>query len=128
MMNSKLTMVLRVFLGLLLLVFGANKFLGFMPAMEMPAPAGKLMGAMMESGYLFKLIGATEIVIGLLLLFKKWVPFALVVLAPISVNIIFFHLFLAPKGIAPAALVALLNIVLIYANWNKFKTLFQSWP
>lgn len=123
-MNSKLTMILRIFLGLLLVVFGANKFLGFMPAMELPAPAGNLMGAMMESGYLFKLIGATEIVVGLLLLVKKWVPLALVVLAPISVNIVFFHLFLAPEGIAPAAVVALLNIVLIYANWDRYKSLF----
>lgn len=123
-MNSKLTMILRILLGLILVIFGANKFLGFMPSMEMPAPAGNLMGAMMESGYLFKLIGVTEIVVGLLLLIKKWVPFALVVLAPISVNIIFFHLFLAPAGIAPAAVVALLNIVLIYANWNKLKILF----
>ncbi|PKP13997.1 MAG: DoxX protein [Bacteroidetes bacterium HGW-Bacteroidetes-3] len=123
-MNSKLTMVLRIILGLLLVVFGLNKFLGFMPAMELPAPAGNLMGAMMESGYLFKLIGATEIVVGLLLLVKKWVPFALVVLAPISVNIVFFHLFLAPAGIAPAAVVALLNIVLIYANWDRYKSLF----
>lgn len=123
-MNSKLSMVLRIFLGLLLVVFGANKFLGFMPAMELPAPAGNLMGAMMESGYLFKLIGATEIVVGLLLLVKKWVPLALVVLAPISVNIVFFHLFLAPEGIAPAAVVALLNIVLIYANWDRYKSLF----
>ncbi|PKP28957.1 MAG: DoxX protein [Bacteroidetes bacterium HGW-Bacteroidetes-18] len=123
-MNSKLTMILRIFLGLLLVVFGANKFLGFMPAMELPAPAGNLMDAMMESGYLFKLIGATEIVVGLLLLVKKWVPLALVVLAPISVNIVFFHLFLAPEGIAPAAVVALLNIVLIYANWDRYKSLF----
>jgi len=123
-MNSKLTMILRILLGLILVIFGANKFLGFMPAMEMPATAGNLMGAMVESGYLLKLVGATEVVVGLLLLIKKWVPFALVVLAPISVNIIFFHLFLAPAGIAPAAVVTLLNIVLIYNNWSKLKILF----
>ena len=123
-MNSKLTMVLRILLGLLLIVFGANKFLGFMPAMEMPAPAGNFMGALMESGYFFKFLGATEIIVGLLLLVKKWVPFALVVLAPISVNIIFFHLFLAPAQIMPAVVVALLNIILIYANWDKYKPLF----
>ncbi|WP_372770438.1 DoxX family membrane protein [Lutibacter sp.] len=123
-MNSKLTMILRILLGLILVIFGANKFLGFMPAMEMPAPAGNLMSAMMASGYMLKLVGATEVVVGLLLLIKKWVPFALVVLAPISVNIIFFHLFLAPAGIAPAAVVTLLNIVLIYDNWSKLKILF----
>jgi uncharacterized membrane protein YphA (DoxX/SURF4 family) len=123
-MNSKLTMVLRIVLGLILVVFGANKFFNFMPAMEMPAPAGNLMGAMMDSGYLFNLIGVTEVVVGLLLLIKKWVPFALVVLAPLSLNMILFHLFLAPAGIGPAAVVTLLNIVLIYNNWNNYKALF----
>jgi uncharacterized membrane protein YphA (DoxX/SURF4 family) len=122
-MNSKLTMVLRIVLALVLLIFGANKFFNFMP-MELPASAVKFFGAMMETGYLVKLIGVTEIVVGLLLLLKKWESFALVVLAPISVNIIFFHVFLAPAAIGPAALVALLNILLIYANWDKFKTLF----
>ena len=122
-MNSKLTMVLRIVLALVLLIFGANKFFNFMP-MELPAPAGNFFGAMMETGYLITLIGVTEIVVGLLLLLKKWEPFALVVLAPISVNIILFHLFLAPAAIGPAALVTILNILLIYANWDKFKTLF----
>ncbi|WP_456423143.1 DoxX family membrane protein [Lutibacter sp.] len=123
-MNSKLTMILRIILGLALVVFGSNKFFGFMPNMEMPAAAGNLMSAMMESGYMFKLVGVTEIIVGLLLLLKKWVPFALIVLAPISVNMILFHIFLAPAGIAPAAIVAIINILLIYDNWNKLKILF----
>ena len=122
-MNSKLTMVLRIVLALVLLIFGANKFFNFMP-MELPAPAVDFFGAMIETGYLITLIGVTEIVVGLRLLLKKWEPFALVVLAPISVNIILFHEFLAPAAIGPAALVTILNILLIYANWDKFKTLF----
>jgi hypothetical protein len=52
------------------------------------------------------------------------VPLALVILAPISVNMIFFHLFLAPAGIAAAAVVTIINILLIYNNWNKYKALF----
>ena len=123
-MNSKLTMALRILLGLILVVFGANKFLDFMPHMEMPEPAGNLMMAMMASGYMLKLVGATEIVVGILLLIKKWVPLALVVLAPISVNMILFHLFLAPAGIVPAAVVTIINIALIYNNWSKLKILF----
>jgi len=122
-MNSKLTMVLRILLGLILVVFGANKFFDFMPHMEMPEAAGNLMGAMMASGYMLKLVGATEVFVGLLLLTKKLVPLALVVLAPISVNIILFHVFLAPAGIVPAAVVAIINVLLIYDNWSKLKIL-----
>lgn len=123
-MNSKLMMALRILLGLILVVFGANKFFDFMPHMEMPEPAGKLMMAMMASGYMLKLVGAAEIFVGFLLLVKKWVPLALVILAPISINMILFHLFLAPAGIAPAAVVTIINVLLIYNNWSKLKILF----
>ncbi|MFK5891000.1 MAG: DoxX protein [Flavobacteriaceae bacterium] len=118
-------MILRILLGLILVIFGANKFLDFMPHMEMPAPAGDFMGAMMATGYMLKLLGATEVVVGLLLLTKKWNGLALVILAPISVNMIFFHLALAPAGVGPAAVVTLINVILIYDNWGKFKGLFE---
>ena len=124
-MNAKLSMILRILLGLVLVIFGANKFFNFMPAMEMPEAAGKFMGAMMATGYMLKLVGATEVVVGLLLITKKWMPFALVVLAPISVNMVFFHLALAPAGIGPAAIVTIINILLIYDNWDKYKGLFE---
>ncbi|MCF6213166.1 MAG: DoxX protein [Flavobacteriaceae bacterium] len=124
-MNTKLSMVLRILLGLILVIFGANKFLDFMPHMEMPKAAGDFMMAMMATGYMLKLLGATEVIVGLLLLTKKWNGLALVVLAPISVNMVFFHLSLAPAGIGPAAIVTLINALLIYDNWGKYKGLFE---
>lgn len=123
-MNSKLTMILRLLLGLILLVFGANKFFQFMPAPPMEGPPADFFGALFATGYMFPLLAITEIVAGVLLLTNKWTGLALVLVAPISVNIVLFHLFLAPAAIAAAAVVAILNVVLIYANWNKFKTLF----
>ena len=123
-MNSKVTLALRIILGLILIIFGANKFLGFMPSPELPEAAGNFMGALANTGYMFPLIGAVEVIVGLLLILNKWVPFALILLAPVAVNMVLFHLKLAPAGIAPAALVTILNAVLIYANWDKFKQLF----
>lgn len=123
-MNSKLTMVLRLLLGLILLVFGANKFFQFMPMPSMEGPPADFMGALGNTGYMFPLIALTEIVAGVLLLFNKWKGLALIFASIISVNIVLFHLALAPAGIGLAAVVAILNIILIYANWNKFKTLF----
>jgi hypothetical protein len=41
------------------------------------------------------------------------------------VNIILFHLALAPAGIGAGAVVALLNVALIYAYWDKYKPLFE---
>lgn len=124
-MNAKLSMALRIVLGLILVVFGANKFLDFMPNMEMPKPAGDFMMAMMATGYMIKFIGVTEVVVGLLLLTNKWTKLALIVLAPLSLNMVLFHLNLAIGGIAPAAVITIINVLLIYDNWGSYKALFK---
>ena len=123
-MNAKLSMILRILLGLVLVIFGANKLHAFM-SMDMQGGAKAFMMAMGATGYMLKLLGVTEIIVGLLLLTKKWMGLALVVLSPISVNMVFFHLALAPAAIGPAAVVTLINILLIYDNWDKFKGLFE---
>lgn len=123
-MNSKLTMVLRLLLGLILLVFGANKFFQFMPAPPTEGAPADFMGALFATGYMFPMVAITEIVAGALLLTNKWTGLALILAAIISVNILLFHIMLAPASIAAGAVVAILNVVLIYANWKKFKTLF----
>ncbi len=124
-MNSKIQIALRIVLGLILIIFGANKFIGFMPTPELPEAAANFMGALNKTGYMFPLIGAVEVIVGLLLILNKWVGLALVVLAPVALNMVLFHIKLAPGGIGAAALVTILNAVLIYANWGKFKSLFE---
>jgi uncharacterized membrane protein YphA (DoxX/SURF4 family) len=63
----------------------------------------------MSTGYFFPLLKGTEVVAGLLLLANVATPLALVLLAPIVVNISFFHAFLAPEGLPlPLVIVALL--------------------
>jgi len=104
----------RLFLGLVFTVFGLNFFLHFLPT-PAPAPrAASFAGALFTSGYLFPLLKTTEVAAGLLLLSGRFVPLALAVLAPIVINIVGFHLFLAPSGIALA--LALLATEL-YLSW-----------
>ena len=122
-MNSKVSMILRILLGLVLIVFGANKFGNFMPMPEMTADAAEYMSVLGKAGY-FEILGVLEIVIGLLLLIGKWVPFALVLLAPLAVNFLIFHLKYDMAGIGGAAVVSLLTVALFYAHWDKFKSLF----
>lgn len=125
-MNKTIEIVLRWLAGIILVVFGANKFLNFLPMPELPEGDMKtFFTGMMASQYLFKLIGLVEIVVGLLFILKKWMPFALVLLAPVSVNMVLTHLFLDPKGIMMAAVVFLINALLIWAYWGKLKQLFD---
>ena len=123
-MNSTFTKILRIILALGLIVFGLNKFIGFMPMPEMPANAGEFMSSLQATGYVLPIVGALEIIIGLLLLANKAVPFALLLLAPISVNILLFHLFLDLPSIGGALVIAIINVVLIYKHWKVYRPLF----
>lgn len=121
-MNSKVEMILRILIGILLLVFGSNKFFHFIP-MPTPPP-GSFMDALIQTGYMMPLIAVSEIIPGCLLLFNKWKGLALVWLAPISINILLFHVAFDLSSIGAGAVLAGLNGLLIYANWNTFKGLF----
>jgi uncharacterized membrane protein YphA (DoxX/SURF4 family) len=108
----------RVLLGLVFLVFGLDYFLHFMPPPKGPFPEGAMAlgGAMMKSGYLFELIKGTEVICGALLLSGLFVPLALVVIAPVIVNIVAFHAFLEPAGLG----LALPLVVLAgYLAWTR---------
>lgn len=118
--------ILRWLLGVFLLAMGANKFLGFMPPMNMPIEATQLMQAMIDSGYLLPMVGITELTTGALLLFTATAPFALVLLAPLSVNIVLFHVFLAPDTIIPAAAVFTLNLVLGTYYFEYYRSIFAQ--
>lgn len=126
--------ILQIGLGLMLLVFGLNKFFWFLADFDFtgypeaqhlfealrfsgPEPNGK--------GYIMNLVGITEAVVGLLLIIRKWVPFALIVLVPISINIVLFHAFVNLPNIGPALVVALLNGYFIYRNWDSYRILFR---
>jgi uncharacterized membrane protein YphA (DoxX/SURF4 family) len=94
----------RVLLGLIFVVFGLNGFLGFIPLPPHEGAAAEFMGGLAAAGYFFPLLKGTEIVIGLALLANRFTALALVVLAPITVNIVAFHS-LAPEGLPMALLI-----------------------
>jgi hypothetical protein len=64
---------------------------------------------------MFPLIKTTEVAAGLLLLSNRFVPLALALFAPVLVNILAFHLFLAPAGMA---MPALLLVAELYLAWR----------
>ena len=78
-----------------------------------------------NKGYIMFMVGATEAIVGLLLIIKKWVPLALVMLVPISINIVMFHLMVNLVNIGPALLVALLNGYLMFRHWGAYKGMFK---
>ncbi len=126
-MNSTFTKILRIILGLGLLFFGLSKLihLNIMPPHIYTGEAAIFIDSLSNTGYILKVIGIFEIFIGLLLLFNKWVSFALLLLAPISVNILLFHMFLDIPGLIIAVVVVFLNTILIYKHWKVYRPLFN---
>lgn len=119
--------IARVLLGLVFVVTGLNGFLNFLPQpANMAEGALAFVGAMMKTGYLYHLVMATQLIVGLLLLLNLFVPLALALLAPIVVNILAFHLFLERPGIVLAVVVLLLEIYLVWAYRNYFRPMLAT--
>ncbi len=123
--RTKAPLVARVFLGLVFTVFGLNGFFSFIPIPPMQEEAGAFMGALAATGYMFPLIKGTEVVAGLLLLSGRFVPLAITLLAPVTVNILLFHVVLAPAPGMPLLIIAA-QLYLAYAHRDVFRPLLSS--
>ena len=117
--------IARYLAGVIFLAFGLNGFVHFIP---LPAPtgiAGQFMGALYVSHYLW-VIFAFQVIAGALLLFNRYVPLAVAMLAPVIVNILTFHALMAPSGLALALFVAALWVVIFINVRRAFSGLFQA--
>ena len=121
------SVVARYLAGLIFLVMGLNGFLHFIPFPPPAGIAGQFMGALYVSHYLW-VIFAFQVIAGALLLADRYVPLAVAILAPVIVNILTFHVLMAPSGLPLAIFVAMLW-ALTFANVRPaFAGLFQSRP
>ena len=114
-MKAKLPMIARILLGF---VFTAAGLVGLLNLVPPPADLPEAMvtfnTGLMASVYFLPFLKATETICGLLLLSGWYVPLALVVLAPIVLNIFLVHSFLAPEGLPLAVILGLLLIYLAF--------------
>ena len=119
------SVIARYLAGLIFFVMGLNGFLHFIPLPPPAGVAGQFMGALYVSHYLW-VIFAFQVIAGVLLLVNRYVPLAVAVLAPVIVNILSFHAFMAPSGLPMALFVAVLWTVIFVEVRPAFSGLFQS--
>lgn len=114
------TMIARFLLALIFIVFGLNGFLHFIDMGPMPTGlAGQFMGALIQSHY-FWVVAALQVIGGVLLLAKRYVPLGLVLLGPVIVNILLYHIFLNPAGMGMAIAVTVLWLIVFYDEREHF--------
>jgi len=113
--------VARILLGLPLFASGLAGLLNFIPQPSTPLPEGAtaFSNALMNSGYMFQIIFATQFIVGALLLANRFVPLALVLFAPFMVNSLGFHIFLEHTGLPIAAIFLALEL---YLAWQYRKS------
>ena len=116
--------IARYLLGLIFLTFGLNGFLHFIP---MPPPTGvaaQFFGALFVSKF-YVVIFLLQIVGAVLLLVNRYVPLALTILGPVIVNILCFHILMAPAGIPLAVVVTILWALVAYSVRSAFVGIVQ---
>src|SRR5882762_10305837 len=107
------TVIARVLLGLIFVVFGSNAFLHFIPMPPLPQNlAGDFLKVFFASGYVY-LIG-------------RFVPLGLTILAAIIFNILVFHILMAHEGFPPALVVTVLELFLLWRYRDAFAGLLRA--
>ena len=117
--------IARYLAGVIFLVMGLNGFLNFIHFPPPAGIAGQFMGALYVSHYLW-VIFAFQVIAGALLLVNRFVPLAVAILAPVLVNILTFHVLMAPSGLPMALVVAVLWVLIFIEVRPAFSGLFQS--
>jgi uncharacterized membrane protein YphA (DoxX/SURF4 family) len=118
--------VVRVLLGGLFTFASVAYFLSPPPAEAPAGNAGVFFAGLTAAGYLMPLVKITELVCGLALLSNRFVPLALIVLAPITVNIFAVHAALMPEGLPVAVVVVALQLSLAWVHRHAFAALFKA--
>lgn len=110
--------------GLLFLFASVNFFFPFMPMPPAPpadSPVGLFMGATFATGFM-AFVKGFELVGGILVALPRTRPAGLLILVPIELNIVAFHLFVARGGLGDPMLVALLALTAFLA-WSHRRNL-----
>ncbi|MCC7261835.1 MAG: DoxX family membrane protein [Candidatus Latescibacteria bacterium] len=116
----------RMLMGLLFLFASITFLFQLFPKPELTGDMKTFNAGLEASGYLMYLIKVIELVCGIALVSGRFVPLAAVLLAPISVNILCVHLFLAPEGLPVAIFVVLGNLFLAYTYREVYAPLFAA--
>lgn len=106
-------------LALIYFVFGLNYFFHFITLPPMTGEAGNFLGLLFSTNFLL-VVKILEVLLAIFLVWTKTRALALLVIAPISINILLFELLIAHQpGIG--ILIVLLNAIAIFQLKIKYR-------
>lgn len=124
--NKKLVTGVRIFLGLFILMSGVTGWMAIGNNMQgIPEPMVPFMKQLATMN-IIQLIKATEVVVGLMLVFGVYPALAAIILAPICIGVLVFNGTVAQPYLVTGVIVSVLNGYLGYAYWDKYKALFTK--
>lgn len=113
--------LLQTLLGLLFIIAGGAKLL--IP--DRLSIGDFLVEGMKATGYIYSLLGITELISGLMLALDLFIPLVLAILAPIVINIFLYHLYLNNAGLVVAVPLLLVYLTLIATYSRAYYALFK---
>ena len=126
-MKSKILFVLCLLAGLMFINAGLDKFFHYMPMpKDMPEKMVKVGAAFMEIGWLLPLVGAIEVIGGLLLIFKRTRALGAIVILPVLTGIIISNICLSPSALPIALVLFAIILWVIIDNWEKYLPMVSS--
>ena len=119
--------IARYLLGGGFVLIGLNGFLQFLPAPPPPPPpALSFLSALLATGYMIPLLKGIEVIAGVFLLGNRFVPLALALLAPVLVNVVAYHAFLAPATLPIPLVLLAAELALAWIYRDAFAPMLRS--
>ena len=125
-MKNRVYMGFQILSGLMLVVFGLNGFLHFMPMPEAPQKMAEYMGTLFSTGYIFPIVATVQTAVGISFLLNKFVPLTAIILMPIMINAFLAHLFLDIAGIGGSFFILVSIVIVMIKNGVRYKEIFKS--
>ena len=117
---KKIVQIASILLGLIFVVFGLNGLYPFIPVPEYHP----FMELMVSTGFII-IVKILEIVGDVLLLIRRYVLLALLILGPIIFNIVLYHLLVDPRNMLVGFVNLALYITILTYYWPYFKVFLQ---
>lgn len=127
-LQQRIILGARVLLGLVFFIVGVIGLLNLAQIPTRTAAAANFLAALQATGYLYRVVNGIEFVCGAALMLGVFVPFAMVLIAPILANILLYTLFLDPVGLPIAAAVLVVDLFVVWCYRAAFISLFEMKP